>query len=330
MAPGEMNHHERLEATIAREAVDRPAVALWRHFPVDDQSPGSLAEATVSFQKDYDFDLVKVTPASSFSVRDWGAMDEWRGAAEGTREYTRRVIQDPKDWGELSVLDPTKGSLGAQLECLSMIVKEIGEDVPVIQTVFSPLAQAKNLVGADKLSIHLRRYPEQLSAGLRTIAQSIQRFVEAVKETGAAGIFYAVQHAQYGLFAEEEYEVFGRQFDFQALEPAPEFRFNMLHLHGEQVMFDHFMDYPVAIINWHDRESPPTLAEASQKFPGAVCGGLRRLETMVLGSPAEVRDEAEDAFQQTNGRGMILGTGCVMPTIVPRGNIFAARLSVEK
>ena len=111
-----MNHRERLEASIANETVDRPAIALWRHFPVDDQSPDSLAEATISFQRDFDFDLVKVTPASSYCVRDWGAVDEWRGAAEGTREYTRRVIQNPEDWENLAVLDPLKGSLGAQLE----------------------------------------------------------------------------------------------------------------------------------------------------------------------------------------------------------------------
>lgn len=324
-----MNHRERLEGCIAKGSIDRPAIALWRHFPVDDQSPDSLAEATISFQRDYDFDLVKVTPASSFCVRDWGAIDVWHGASEGTREYTQRVIQNPDDWGDLATLDPTKGSLGAQLKSLKMIVAELGDEVPIIQTVFSPLSQAKNLVGADKLSVHLRRYPQQLQAGLATIASSIQRFVEAAKGTGISGIFYAVQHAQYGLLSEEEYEVFGRSFDMQALKPATEFEFNMLHLHGEQVMFDHFMDYPVAIINWHDRESPPSLQEAREKFSGALCGGLRRQETMVLGSPDEVISEAKDAFQQTGGSGLILGTGCVMPTIVPRGNIRAARRSVE-
>ena len=325
-----MNHYERLEASIANEAVDRPAIALWRHFPVDDQSPANLAEATIDFQRAYDFDLVKVTPASSFCVKDWGAEDQWQGASEGTREYTRRVIQDPTDWEGLSVLDPTKGNLGAQLDCLRMIVDEIGGEVPVIQTVFSPLAQAKNLVGANKLSVHLRRYPEELKAGLGTIAESIQRFVEAAIGTGISGIFYAVQHAQYGLLSEEEYEFFGRPYDLQALEPAQEFKFNMLHLHGEQVMFDQFLDYPVAIMNWHDRESPPSLADARSKFSGALCGGLRRQETMVLGTPEKVKVEAENAFQQTSGRGLILGTGCVMPTIVPRGNIIAARNSVER
>ena len=94
-------------------------------------------------------------------------------------------------------------------------------------------------------------------------------------------------------------------------------------------MFDRFLDYPFGIINWHDRESPPSLAEAQQKFSGALCGGLRRHETMVLGTPDLVKAEAQDAIQATGGRGLILGTGCVMPTIVPRANIFAARQSVE-
>ena len=118
-------------------------------------------------------------------------------------------------------------------------------------------------------------------------------------------------------------------FDEYALEPITQYKINMLHLHGQEVMFDSFLDYPFGIINWHDRESPPTLAKAQKIFSGALCGGLRRQETMVLGTPAEVRAEALDAIQQTGGRGLILGTGCVMPTIVPRSNIFAARQSVE-
>jgi hypothetical protein len=50
---------------------------------------------------------------------------------------------------------------------------------------------------------------------------------------------------------------------------------------------------------------------------------------MVLGTPDQVKAEVQDAIQQTGGLGLILGTGCVMPTIVPRGNIIAARQSVE-
>ena len=69
--------------------------------------------------------------------------------------------------------------------------------------------------------------------------------------------------------------------------------FNLLHLHGSDVMFDLLADYPVQAVNWHDRETPPTLQKALERFPGAVCGGLRQWETMVRGDPAAVRAEAE-------------------------------------
>ena len=192
-----MTHRARVEATIAGDVVDRPPVALWRHFPVDDQTSSNLAEVTINFQRAYDFDLVKVSPSSSFCIRDWGAKDEWCGAPEGTRDYTQRVIQQPEDWERLTVLDPGKGSLSAQIESLRMIVGELGNEVPVIQTIFNPLAQAKNLVGKENLLIHLRQYPQAVHSGLLTIANSIQQFIEAARQTGIAGIFYAVQHEIY-------------------------------------------------------------------------------------------------------------------------------------
>lgn len=323
------SHRERLEACIVGEELDRPPIALWRHFPVDDQSPDTLAAATIDFQRAFDFDLVKVSPSSSFCLKDWGAKDEWQGAAEGTREYTKRVIQHPDDWLELPVLDPAEGFLAAQIECLRMIVEELGGEVPVIQTIFSPLAQAKNLVGANNLLVHARKFPESLQVGLRTIAESIQKFIDTASQTGFDGIFYAVQHAQYSTFSEQEYDQFGRQNDLSALEPAREMKFNMLHLHGSQIMFDRFLDYPMAMVNWHDQETPPSLSQAKLKFNGAVCGGLRRIETMVLGTPEKVYAESKEAILETEGRRFILGTGCVMPTVVPRANILAARQSVE-
>ena len=84
-------HRERLEACLSGKLSDRPPVALWRHFPVDDQSPENLAEAHLAFQRTYDFDLVKVTPASSFCLKDWGADDVWEGNTEGTRRFDARI-----------------------------------------------------------------------------------------------------------------------------------------------------------------------------------------------------------------------------------------------
>ena len=89
---------------------DRTPISLWRHFPIDDQTPDRLAAAIIDFQRTYDFDLVKVTPASSFCIKDWGVEDIWRGNTEGTRDYVRRVINSPEDWLKLKPLEPESGS----------------------------------------------------------------------------------------------------------------------------------------------------------------------------------------------------------------------------
>jgi uroporphyrinogen decarboxylase len=329
MASRGLTPRQRLELVLDGDTPDRPPVALWRHFPVDDQTPLGLAEATLDFQRTYDFDLVKVTPSSSYCLGDWGVEDVWRGATEGTRDYTRRVIQRPEDWEKLPVLDPHHGHLNDHLECLRIISGRLGPETPVIQTIFNPLSQAKNLVGGESLLIHMRRYPDALMRGLETIVESTQRFIHAARDTGIAGIFFAVQHAQFGLLSTEEYARFGRAYDLQVLEPAQDLWLNVLHLHGLEVMFDQLTEYPVAVINWHDQETPPSLAEAQTRFPGVVCGGLKRWDTMVLGTPERVKSEAQAAIQATGGKRFILGTGCVLPIIAPRGNLLAARQSVN-
>jgi uroporphyrinogen decarboxylase len=325
----EMTKRERLVAAIRGEPVDRPPVALWRHFPGDDQRPEGLAKATVAFQRRYDFDFVKVTPASSFCLRDWGAQDRWVGNLEGTRDYTFHPVRSPEDWRELHLLAPEEGALGAQLQCLHYIADDLGGEVPFIQTIFNPLSQAKNLAGSERLLVHLRRYPDAVHAGLAVIAETTRRFIAAARETGIAGVFFAVQHAQYGLLGEEEYDVFGRAYDLRVLEAMQGLWLNVLHLHGTDVMFDLLTDYPVQVINWHDRETWPTLAEAKGRFSGAVCGGLQRWEVMVQGTPDQVREQTADAIEQTKGERFILGTGCVTPIVAPVSNIHAARAAVE-
>jgi uroporphyrinogen decarboxylase len=317
-------HKERMQACLNGETLDRPPVALWRHFPVDDQDPRSLADATLHFQHTYDFDFVKVTPASSFCVKDWGAEDEWTGHTEGTREYTKYIVHDPRDWETLPVLDPTTPHLAGQLDCLRFLRAELGPETPLLQTVFSPLAQAKNLAGDETLITHLRLYPEAVMKGLATIAETTRRFVEACLDTGIDGVFYAIQHAQASLLSLEEYHTFGLLHDLTALEHARGLWCNLLHLHGHNTYFSLIDSLKFPIVNWHDRETFPSLSNAQELFDGMVCGGIRQ-DTLVYQNQAEVQKEAADALQQTGGKRFILGTGCVVPVIASHGNIRAAR-----
>jgi uroporphyrinogen decarboxylase len=323
-----LTKRERLEATTAGQQVDRPAVALWRHFPGDDQYAEGLVAAQLAFQRQYDFDLIKVSPASSFCLEDWGVRDRYVGDMEGTREYLHHPVAEPEDWRELPVLDPAQGALARQLRCLDLLGAALQDDpdeAPFIQTVFNPLAQAKNLAGPARAQALMRRDPEAFKAGLETITQTTLAFLEAVKRTRAAGIFYAVQHARYSLMNEAEYREFGEPYDRRILAHLDGTWFNMLHLHGQDAMFDLIADYPVQAINWHDRETPPSLNEALDRTDKVLVGGLNRIETMMRGTPDDVRAEVADAVAQTGGKRLILGVGCVTMIVTPWGNIGAVR-----
>jgi uroporphyrinogen decarboxylase len=319
-----------MEICLSGEKPDRVPVALWRHFPVDDQSAEALASAVIAFQDQFDFDLVKVTPASSFCLRDWGMQDVWKGNPEGTREYGAPLIKSPEDWEKPKVLDPNHGFLSQQISSLSIICDYFKrKQVPVLQTVFSPISQAKNLVGKTNLLDHLHNHSDYLLHGLRIITDSTLRFIEACGKARPDGFFYAMQYAQTDLVTKNEFARFFHPFDLEIQAAFGDYWLNMGHIHGDHILFDEIKDYSFPILNWHDRQTEPDLVTAKSVFPGVVCGGLKQWDTLVYGDAAMVRSEAEAAIRKTDGTRFILSTGCVTPVIAPFGNLMAARKIVD-
>ena len=155
-----INHLELVEKTINGIQSDQIPVAFWRHFPVDDQKPDTLAKATFEFQRMFDFDFIKISPSSSFCIKDWGAKDEWKGHPEGVRDYLTHPFNRPDLLENVVPLDPKIGFLGQQLECCNLLRNSVPHDTPLLQTVFSPLAQLKNLVGKKYLPLFFRTHAD--------------------------------------------------------------------------------------------------------------------------------------------------------------------------
>ena len=326
-----MQKRERLEKTIAGEKADRIPVALWRHFPGDDQRPMDLAQAAAAFQEDWDFDFVVVSPANTYSVIDYGLQDRWAGALDGTREITRREVIRSLDWTELRRLEPTRGTTGQQIETLNLLNNAFGEDVPFLLTVHSPLAQAGMLAGSETLIHNMRTHPDRLKTGLNTITDNTLRFIDAIRKTGIAGILYVIDHAAYAIMNENEYREFGCSFDMQIMRVLPQhWWLNMMQISGKSPMLKAVADYPVQVLSWNDREGFTDLAEGKLIFKGAVCGGLGRWKPMHDGMPGEVREQARDAVEQVYGRRLILSTGLPLIITSPRSNIRMARQIVEE
>jgi uroporphyrinogen decarboxylase len=323
-----MTKRDRLAAAVRGEATDRPLVALWRHFPTDDADPTQLALSAVAFQTQYDWDFLKLTPASNYCVDGWGTRVAYRGHPEGTSEYIARPIASPQDWTHLQVMDPRAGALGQQLAAIRSVRELAGPDIPILETIFSPLAQAKNLIGDGLDIIHLRRHRREFLYALDVITDTTVSFVRAALEAGADGIFFALQRTSADFLSEAEYREVARPLDLRILEAVQSASFNLLHLHGLNTYFDLVADYPVHALNWHDRDTGPSLAEGARRFPGLVVGGLSQRD-MVEGTPESVRNLAGEAIAATGGR-LCLSTGCVMQTVTPWGNIRALRAAVNR
>lgn len=320
---------DRLMACIAGEPADRPPIALWRHWPGDDDAAETLAKVHLVWQEQYDWDFVKVSPPSSYCLRDWGAEDRWDGGPVGSRLYTRRVIRSAKQWAELSVADPGAGMLAVQLDALRRISAGLAAGTPVLATVFSPLSQAINLGGYARVATDMREAPALLREGLETIARSTIGFVEAAKQAGISGIFFAVRVEDGALQEIDAYRRFGARYDHRILEAAGPLWLNMVHLHGGDALFREVAKYGSHILNWHDRECDVDLASGMAMFPRAVCGGVSS-HTLADSHAAAIRSEGLEALARSARRRHILGVGCMTLMTTPPENIRTLRELVEE
>ena len=326
----DMNHWERVRASLKGEETDRVPVSLWRHWPGDDETAQGLAKAMIDWQRRYDFDLLKFMPTGMYGVHDWGAQTEYNSGYRGNRLLVKPGIDGPQQWPTLAKLDITQGDYGKEVEAIRLAAAELQGSVPIMQTVFSPLTTAAKLRG-DAAYQDMREQPELLRAGLEIITDVTIRFTQACLAAGADGIFFATQGATRSLMSEEEYREFGMAYDVQVLNAVhDEGKLNLFHVHGEDIFFDLAASYPVDMINWHDRITSPNLKEAQARFGGVLVGGIEDRKVIAEGPLEELRFEARDAIEQTGGRRILVAPGCVIPTNTPDANIRAVIEAVQQ
>jgi uroporphyrinogen decarboxylase len=314
-----LSHWERVEAALRGDEVDVSPVSLWRHFPEHDQSAGDLAAVTLEWQRAFDFDFVKLMPPGDYPTIDWGAESVYRGSPGGTRETVRYPVTASEDWARLQPVPVDRGMNREVVEAARLVDEALGGQVPVLQTIFSPLTVAMKL-SAGRVIDHLREWPDRVHLGLTTITQVTRAVVRASLERGAAGVFFATQCATTELLTLEEYREFGVSYDLQVLEAASGARLTLLHLHGQGIMFEELARYPVHAVNWHDRRTWPSLAEGQQLSGRCVVGGIDERAIAAM-TPLEVAAQARDAVAQLSGRWLMVAPGCVIPVATPEANV---------
>jgi uroporphyrinogen decarboxylase len=321
---------ERVQVALRGEAVDRPPYSFWTHFPGIDLDPEALARETIAFARELDLDFVKSMPNGQFCTEDWGTVSDFSEIARGgVARAVKRAVDKPEGWKEIRRLDVSRGAFGRELEHLSMLCDALGKDTPVLATVFSPLTVALKLAG-EGYRTHLKSHPERIEPALSNIAATMASYVQAALQVGCAGVFFASQEGSFRCMSQETFLRFGKPFDLEVLKAATAGWFNVIHMHGEDVMFDVLRDYPVTALNWHIGETSPLLADyAAKPLRKPVVGGLRRM-ALTRGDLAMSRTDIASAMAATSGRGLLLGPACVIRYPVDRAALKSVTNEIRR
>lgn len=326
-----MKRWERVEAALTGNEADRPPISLWRHFPNEDQSAEALAASTIAWQTMLDLDFIKLMPPGDYATIDWGATSEFQGAPGGTRETIIFPVQEPEDWRKIDRVAANAGFNSEVVNTCGLVRKGLGEDIPILQTIFSPLTVANKLSGGSVLS-HLRSHPELVHAALEAIRDVTVEVTRASLANGADGIFFASQCATSDMVTEDEYDLFGVRYDqpvIQAIRDGGS-RFTMIHVHGENTFFDLLAGYEGHALNWHDRRVGPSIKDVAATFPNrAMVAGIdeKGIATM---SASDVERQVRLAREDAGDRHLLIGPGCVILVATPEENLAAAVRSARQ
>ena len=327
-----MTKTQRVEATLANAAVDRPAVSIWRHFYVEEQTGEALAEVMLTFQKTYDWDFMKINPRAMYHDQDWGNAYRFSSDDHTKPEMIDHAVKEPADFHKLGKLDVTEGVLGEHLKAIELIRDGLDPDVPFIMTVFTPLSIAAALAGGVENFRKTVSDPASLLAGLDTITATFEDFTRAVLDRGAAGLFLATtKYGTLDTLTIEEFERFSRPFDQRILSAAGGAWFNMLHVCGANSMVRELSDYPAHALHWDNTHpSNPTLGHLREEVANlTLVGGV---STDVLTDDArrdDLQGEVNDAYEATGGTGWFAGSTCTVETTTTDGQLRALREAVE-
>jgi uroporphyrinogen decarboxylase len=328
----QLSHKERIERILSGQEIDRPAISAWRHFYHRENSSQELADAMIEFQRKFDWDFMKINPRASYFIEDWGAV--YTPSREPLVKAVKISLPVKKvaDWSKVKPLPVNQGTLGEILAATKEIVKQIGSEIHIVQTIFSPLSIAGDLADGDELFIQLlREGKDELHGALEAITETYISFVKELMKTGISGIFFATtEWASRNLITEEEYLEFGRPYDLKILRAAASARFNILHVCNKNNMLPLFRDYPTPVVSWNPyEEGNLSIHQAAQIFDKIFLAGMDQNATLASGSPAEIKKQIADALDQVPLGRLMIGPGCALKVNTPDGNLQAAVETVK-
>ncbi len=320
-----MNKRQRVMAAIRGEQVDRVPFAFWLHNFAREYSAQALADETLRLYRLFDWDFLKPQSPWHCFGEMWGLQCTPSKERTASPLVTRLPVARLADFGRLEPVDPSTGALGVQLEMLNKVREGVGPDVPVVATIFAPIMAALYMVpggiaGVTKLMVD---HPDEFERGLSAIADTLAAYARLCVDNGIDGIFYATTVANHGTMDAAQFARFEQPFDLRILEAAGDAPFNIMHMCGNKILFDEFVDYPPVVYSWATTPGNPTLSQVHERTGRPVLGGLPGKPQIASMTEDALVAHARASLAETKGRFHLLGPDCSINPDTPEALMHA-------
>jgi uroporphyrinogen decarboxylase len=283
-----------------------------------------LARAQVAAYRRFGYDNIRVFTDLYTQAEAMGALI--RHPEDETAFLEAPAIPDSASIGRLRPADPLRdGDLPAHLEAARRTLAAVGKEVPVTVALTGPFTNASFLIGTENLVRLSLRNPEAVHQLCEISLQSSLAYADAILATGAVPSLTDPMSSATVIgprqFREFSQPYLARLVAFIRRRGGAV----TLHICGRTgPVWDGMADTGAACLSLDDQVD---LAEARRRVGHLVrlMGNVSPAAVMLQGTPAQVRAAVRRvvAAAADSPRGLVVASGCSLPTETPFANIDA-------
>jgi len=322
----EMTSLERVQAVLHGLLPDRVPVipqaflfsartAGW-HIGEINRSPARLAESHRICQEKYGYDGCVIDVDDATLAEACGAKVNFRERDVASVDEHQPVLNDLGEIDSLRLPDPMKdGRLGEWLETTERLVSMVGGHVFVMgRADQGPFDLLCLLRGAQNMMMDLLTEDEEkIFHAMEWATEAHIRFARAQLTAGAHATSMGDSYAGQNLISPDAYRKFAYPYEKKVVEAlAGRTGAYSVHICGDTTRIVQDMGTlgaDILEVDWKN-----DMAETRRLVPEHVVlmGNVNPSDPLVYGTPDDVRAQSKKIIEGTQGRGLILSSGCAM------------------
>ena len=323
---GEMTSLERVQAVLAGKMPDRlPVIPQGFMFSMRtagydigqvNRSPAKMAEAHRISQEKYGYDGCVVDVDDATLAEACGAKVIFRENDVATVDEHHPVLEDLRDIDDLKLPDPMKdGRICEWLETVQRLKESLGDHVFIMgRADQGPFSLLSLLRGTQEFMMDLLdEEPEVIHHALEWATEAHARFARAQLLAGANATSMGDAYASADLISPNMYREFANPYEKQVVQKISDLGLPYsIHICGDASSIVADMGRTGAQILEIDWKTDMGLAR--RVVPGNVVlmGNIDPSDPMCIGTPEKVKAQIKDMIAKTQGRGIIISSGCAL------------------